>query len=318
MSEIDAVEPTVKIWIEDWVKRVDTNDDGRISYYEFLYIVLQLKELKMGAVTDQDLEDTKTNVQRGIDVEKLPLNYVGAGNWLAKIYILKQKQKKQKNTQSLTLDLPTITIELTTPEDSNTSSSNNSSFEDPWSEERKQREAEEPIEEVDPLAHLRKDTYSEKEWDIESHVNSWDLDKLVDEVFSEENSSELNDLFTFSNNDPTIMDGLEDELTEEHFEEFAKQRRRKRDIVLGVIKTIIRSDSKTHTRTQSSPVAGSEDAPTTPTDETASPPVTPNSAGFLPLGYGSRRRMFKEKVIQKLRAGSWNQKSNQVVTNAAI
>ena len=68
MSEIYAVEPTVKDWIESWVKRVDTNEDGRISYYEFLYIVIQLKELKLEVVTDQDLEDTKTNMQKSLDI----------------------------------------------------------------------------------------------------------------------------------------------------------------------------------------------------------------------------------------------------------
>jgi hypothetical protein len=168
MSEIYAVEPTVKDWIEGWIKRVDTNEDGRISYYEFLYIVIQLKELKLDVVSDQDLEETKTNVQRGMDVEKLPLSYVGAANWLAKLYILKQKQKRQNTvTVEETLELPGITIELTTPQEKDEEEEEEEetgSFEDPWSEERNERRNSkvDSLPDLNPLAHLRKDTYSER------------------------------------------------------------------------------------------------------------------------------------------------------------
>jgi hypothetical protein len=138
------------------------------------------------------------------------------------------------------------------------------------------------------------------------------LDKLVDEVFSEE-GSDFNDLFS-TNSDTTAP--IED-FTDEHFEEFAKQRRRKRDIVLGVIKTIIRNDVK-HARSQSSPVAGFDDTPsdgsstpTTPLDSSQSMISIFTTTGLPP---GSRRKMIKEKVKQKLRAGSWSQiKVNPVV-----
>jgi hypothetical protein len=267
-NDIDTVPHDVREFIVSIVKRVDTNEDGKLSYYEFLYVITQMKFNNMATISDQDIHSTKTGILLGLDVERLPLSCGVCVDWLARLYNLKNQ--------------PTISITI---EEGKTPTT--TEYEDPWIEARKRMDTSaDEQDEPDPLAHLRKDTYSEIEWDVESMVNKWDLDKLVDEVFGQEGllRSIDTDLFTTST-DTTFAD---DEFTE-HFEEFKKERRRKRDIVLGVIRTIIRNDSK---KTQQ--IAGNSQF--TITIDTAEPgtPTTP----------GSRRKALKEKVIQKLRRNS--------------
>jgi len=107
----------------------------------------------------------------------------------------------------------------------------------------------------------RDSNLTDTDWDVESIVNAWDLEKIVDEVFG--NGPTVDNDATWTEND---------EMTEEIFEEFKKQRRRKRDIVLGILRSIIKQDT-----TKRSPTNTSMAVPSSSNNNNGSRPSTPTS-----------------------------------------
>jgi hypothetical protein len=253
LTDLDRVPEAVRNHIISCIQRVDLLKEGKITYYQFLYVITEMRGFKnMNFISDQDIHNTKTCAQLGLDVEKIPLDVKFAANWVARIYLLRNEAQSDESFTS------------------------SGEFDDPWTEERRSALSSNSSDEPDPR---RKDTYSETDWDVESYVNRWDLEKIVEEVFKGNMSLEGH-LLTSNHESMSVRtdNTSNDEFTEEHFENFKKERRRKRDIVLGVLKTIVKQAPK-----PKQDISGNSEfmiTVETPSDGCTTP-TTPRSTGKL-------------------------------------